>query len=265
MSRSVSTALLILTSLSFFSLIAAEKTQPSPKAGKALSEPERNEFLKRRTSGRLAGKFSFLANMFYTVSDVNIEAPKDVLDALIEVPFVAGYKPTWHELFDALGRATQTTWTYRPERNSWVFGKPAPALPYSFKLANNWTQEDQGGFLMCKPSTAPVGMDIYCMGSYSFEKDAEKSFDGIRDKIALTFASRFSKDIQTKDMKKIIIDGVESLYFETPTNRAGVIWRQWVLVKNGIALAVVSAVDAKNEKAVLPDVEAMLKTLSVRR
>ena len=251
-------------------IFSAEKIEPTAKpevpTGKALSESERAEFLARRTSGNIApGSFSSIASLLYAVSEVSIDASAETAKVRVQVPFAGGYAPTWRELFDALGRATQTNWSYNADKRSWIFAAPASALPYTLKLASNWTQEDQGGFLMCKPALAPVGMDIYYMGTYSFEKNAEKSLRRIRDEVAMTFASRLNKDVDSGDMKKVNIDGSEALYFETPTPRPGVTWRQWVLVKNGLALAIVSAIDAANEKAILPDIEAMVKTLHVQR
>ena len=41
-------------------------------------------------------------------------------------------------------------------------------------------------------------------------------------------------------------------------------WRQWVVLKDGCAFALLSALDAKNEAALLPDVEAMVQSFRVK-
>ncbi len=192
----------------------------------------------------------------YTFADVNIisEVPKIGKVEVIN-PFPESYKPTWREMFDTLARQTQTSWSYSDKDTAWVFAKPALATPFKFDLAKEWKQEDRGLYVFCKPPDAPVGMDIYQLGSYSFEKDADKEMLKIRDEIALRFLSRINPDIKVDDMKKVTIDGAEAVHVETPAPKEGVTWRQWVFVKDGRAYAIVSALD-NDKEALVKDVKA---------
>ena len=72
----------------------------------------------------------------------------------------------------------------------------------------------------------------------------------------------FTLGVTIAEMRKVTVDSVEALYFQTPTPRAGVIWRQWVFVKNGRAIVIVSTLPDDNQQ-LLADVESMVKSFRV--
>ncbi len=211
----------------------------------------------------IAGRRSFgkFCENAYTFCDVNIcSEVKDIGKIELVNPFPDDYKPTWREILDTVARQTQTSYSYSDkidETGSWNFEKPAKPLPFKVTLGKGWTQEDRGLYLFCKPPNALVGMDVYLLGTYSFEKDAAKEELKIRDKLALRFLSKISPDTKVEDMKKVTIDGAEAVSFEAPAPKKEVTWRQWVFVKDGQAFAIVSALD--NDKAdLVKDVQAQV-------
>ena len=108
-------------------------------------------------------------------------------------------------------------------------------------------------------------MDIYMLGSYSSDKKDDEAalFKKVRDNLALRFGTFFKENLQIKDMDKVAVGKVEALHFTTVVPKTGIVWRQWVFVDSGMAFAIVSAIKPEQEKQVLPDVEAMIKSFKV--
>ena len=107
-------------------------------------------------------------------------------------------------------------------------------------------------------------MDIYYYGSYSSENPAQQNvtWERVRDSWATGFASRLKRGVKISEMRPVSVDGVEALYFQAPTPRPGVMWRQWVLVKKGHAFVIVSTLPDDDTK-LLNDVESMIKSFHV--
>ena len=252
-----------LTVLLLLVLIAAPSAADKP----ALSPKEQKAFLdSRRRSGMMLGLFNGFISLLYAAEDVQVTCKdKDALYTPLESPFFDFYKPTWCEFFDAIARQTGTSWHYLGKGNHWKFTKPAPPLPYTLKLAPDWTVEPHGSEVNYRPKVQPVGMDIYIMGRYSADKkpDAEKLFTKVRESLAILWAQRINEKAQLKDMKKTKVDGVDALYWESPAPVPQVTWRQWVFVKDGRAFAIVSAIEKDNEEKLLPQVKTMVASFRV--
>ena len=241
------------------------KPEGTPVKPTPLTEKERTKQLNRRTSGALLGISTVNSFCSHAYALENVLLFSDLPDIgrirLMNV-FPESYKPTWREMLQTLARQTQTSWSYSGKHGGWLFDKPAMPLPFSLKMAEGWTREDRGSYLFCRPPGAPVGMDVYMLGTYSFAKEEDKNFTKVRDDWATRFLQRIKPDAKVKDMEKVEIDGVEALHFKTPAPKPGVIWRQWVFVKEGRAFAVVSALDA-GQAGLLKDVRAMVSSLKV--
>lgn len=231
-----------------------------------LSSAQQIEVLSRRLkSGVISGTFGSYGSMLYGILNIAIHTDdKHIGDTTLHSPFPDFYKPTTRELFDAIALQTQSSWSYDSQTDYWVFAKPAKPKPFSITLTEKWIGDDRGVYISYKPPTYPVGMDIYYYGSYSADK-REQELDlwkKIRNSWAIGFASRFKRDVTIDEMRNVTVDGVEALYFESPTPRPGVVWRQWALVKNGQAFVIVSSLPS-NDEQLRSAVESMVKSFRV--
>ncbi|MBN1908746.1 MAG: hypothetical protein JW818_03320 [Pirellulales bacterium] len=240
-------------------------TSAQAKERKALSPEEQKAFLAKRTHGGLFGTFDSYCSFLYATQDVAIHTEsKEVNQTALHTFFPEFYKPTWRELFDCIARQTNSSWKYDSKRDFWVFNPPAMPLPFEVKLAEGWRKEDRGGYVFFGPPTAPVGMDIYMAGTYSASENQQVLFDKVRDSMALRFARALKKDVTTKDMSIVKVGKYDALHLKGISEK-GVIWRQWVLVESGHAFIIVSAIKPEDEKEIFPDVEAMVKSFTVKK
>ena len=201
----------------------------------------------------------------YAVHDVAIHTDsKEISQTSLTSPFPDFYKPTWREFFDSIARQTKSSWKYDPKRDYWVFAKPAMPVPFTVKLAKGWKSEDRGSYVFHGPPSAPVGMDVYVMGTYSALEKESTLFTKVQEDIALRFARSFKNDVTTKEMSKVKVGKCDALHFKISAPRTGIIWRQWIVVDSAVAIAIVSAVTPEHEKQILPDVEEMLKSFALR-
>jgi hypothetical protein len=176
-------------------------------------------------------------------------------------PFPEFYRPTVKELLTTIALQTKSSWVYDSQTDYWTFAKPAAAKPFSLELADKWTSDDRGFYVSYRPPSYPVGMDIYYYGSYSSEDPSQQRvlWERVRNSWATGFTSRLKRSVSISEMHAASVDGVEALYFEAPTPRPGVMWRQWVFVKNGHAFVIVSTLPTDDTK-LLADVESMVKS-----
>jgi len=169
-------------------------------------------------------------------------------------------------LFDAVALQTGSSWKYDPKRDYWVFSKPAKAKPFSITIADKWTSRDMGVSVGYAPPTYPTGMDIFYFGTYSADEKRSETQADLWLKVtafwAVNFASKLKPGITPAEMKTVTVAGVDTLYFEAPAPRPGVIWRQWVFVKDGKAFFIVSTLDGDDTKS-LSDVQTMIKSFRV--
>jgi len=245
--------------------------KPAPRGvviqRKHLSNEEQTALLAQRTSsGMMFGSFGGYASLLYAAMDVCIHAgSEEIAKTPLQSPFPEFYKPTWAELFDSIARQTRSSWSYDPKTDFWTFGRPGQPLPFTIEMARDWKADDRGSYVCYQPKVAPVGMDIYVMGNYSASNEGERQalFNKVRDDIALRFAKTFKKEMTTDGMTKTKVSNSEALYFTLAVPETGIIWRQWVIVESGKAFCIVSAIKPEQEKDILPDVEAMVKSFRI--
>ena len=266
----------ILLSLIVLALASGATAQQKPKPkengiaedgnGPALTSAQQRKFLSARLpTGVITGTFGAFGSLLFAVKQVAIHtADAEIGKTELHSPFPDFYKPTWKELFDTIAAQTQSSWQYDLDRNYWVFAKPKRAKPFAVTIADKWTADDRDIYISYRPPTYPVGMDIYCYGSYSADdrKEEPELWEKIRNTWAIRFASGLKRDISLAEMKKITLAGVEALYFEGVAPRNGVIWRQWVFVKGGKAFVIVSSLKP-DALLLLADVQAMINSFRV--
>lgn len=237
-------------------------------AGEEAPAAAQKAFLAKRTgASMLMGTFNAYASFAY-VTGVNLEcSDTEIASTYLQSPYPDFYKPTWSEVFDTVARQTGSHCYYVADRDTWMFAKPAMPLPFTISQAAGWTSEERGAYVSYRPPMAPVGMDIYMMGRYSVDSSDEGErkalFGKVRSAVAVMFAGPLKKGVTAADMTKTKLGEREALFFTTPAPKPGVVWRQWVIADSGMAFVIVSAIDKDRESAILPDVEAMVKSFRV--
>ena len=239
---------------------------PKTKVRKPLTDVEQTKFLSTRLPGStVEGTFDSYCGFLYDAINVIIHSEDEEINRTeLHSPFPDFYNPTWRELFNTIGLQTGSSWQYDEKTDVWIFSKPAMRKPFTIAVADKWVQSDEGYFVKFTPPAYPVGMDIYYKGSYSADdpKQAQDLYLKVREVWAILFAEGFKRDVSVKDMKTVTVDGTEALYFESPAPRHDVIWRQWVLVKDGKAFIIVSSLLPEHTQ-LLSDVQAMIKSFRV--
>ena len=231
---------------------------------KPLTPKQQEAFLNRRMPGGLVGRFGSYASLAFALHDIALHTESEAIsDTRLADVYPKSYKPTRRQWLDVLARQTRSQWSYDTKRDYWVFSKPAAPLPFTSSLAKGWQREDRGLYLYHKPPGAPVGMDVYLFGQYSFDKDATAELAKLRLTRALSMAKPFKKDATEKDMKPAKVGDLPALYFESPTPRPGWTWRQWSLVADGHLIVIVSVIEDNNAKALLADVQGMVKSFKM--
>jgi hypothetical protein len=231
-----------------------------------LTEKQQKELLSgRMQSGAITGTFDSYTSFLFAFTEIAMHTEDGAINSTrLNSPFPAFYKPTLRQLFDTIALQTGSSWKYEAQRNYWVFAKPAIQKPYSITLADKWTRRDMGIYTGYAPATFPSGMDIYYYGIYSAEDGKREAslWTDVRNMWALNFASNFKRGVTIDDMKKVSVDGVEALYFETPAPRPGIIFRQWAFNKQGKMFVIISTLPTGDKQSV-SDVEAMVKSFRV--
>jgi len=231
-----------------------------------LTEKQQKELLLgRMQSGAITGTFDSYTSFLFAFTEIAMHTEDGEINTTrLNSPFPGFYKPTVRQLFDTIALQTKSSWKYDAQRNYWVFAKPAIQKPYSITVADKWTSRDMGIYTGYAPATFPSGMDIYYYGIYSAEDSKREAslLTDVRNMWALNFAANFKRGVTINDMKKVSVDGVEALYFETPAPRPGIIFREWVFNKQGKMFVIISTLPAEDKQAV-SDVEAMVKSFRV--
>ena len=255
-----------LISILIFVSVAYAGGSISPQKRTSLTKEQQDKFLSRRLpSGAITGTFGAFGSFLFAGLDIAMHTnDKEIGDTELHSPFPEFYKPTVREMLNAIALQTNSSWTYEPQADYWVFAKPAIPKPLSVTLASGWVATDRGTYVGYKPPTYPVGMDIYYYGTYSSDDASQQAalWERIRNSWATGFASQLKRGVTIAEMQRVSVDGVEALYFQAPAPRPGIVWRQWALVKNGHAFVIVSSLSA-DDKRLLTDVESMVKSFRV--
>ena len=227
-----------------------------------------NDFLAKRTSASMIGSFKGFASLLYAAQNVVIhtESP-EIRSAQLQSLMPEFYKPTWRELFDAIARKTQSEWRYHSKNNYWEFYKPQkPKTHYTLEIAQGWKPDNRGDYICYQPTIAPVGMDIYIMGTYSSDnpEGANELSKKVKDSFAIMFAKHFKDDVTPADMKDVTVNNYRALHFEIKSEK-GIIWRQWVIVEAGKAFVIVSAIKPEHDAQLYPDVQKMIGSFTISK
>ncbi|MDX1986551.1 MAG: hypothetical protein SFV17_07680 [Candidatus Obscuribacter sp.] len=256
-----------------------------------MTADELEKLLKTRLDGRLSFLFRQFANMFVVKSTIELgktvalATTSNLIEyAELESVFPVSYKPRLQELLDAIALQTGAKWVYDPTGNFirstsrlkkpisdivvFEFSKVERKRPIQVILAKGWTATDRGHWIMCVPPTAPVGMDIYELGRYSCDDKAkiQDLFMQIPKDVSLDWARRVKPDASASELKSAKVGRYDALLFEaTIKARTGgdVHWRQWVFMAGDRCFLVLSTLFPDQEQALLPDVEAMIRSIQV--
>lgn len=187
---------------------------------------------------------------------VPVRYPPELAGVELSGVFPSSYRPTLSELLEALARDTGTS-----VQEGRVLAPPAMPLPFTFQLAPEWVSEDRGGYVFTRPPYAPAGMDIYLLGTYSFED--QDGYRKIRAEQALKSAQSLRPEATLSDMERVTVDGAEALYYETRPlpNR---FWRQWVFFRGQRCYMIVSTCEPRLEVRMKKEVDAMVASFSAR-
>jgi hypothetical protein len=253
-----------------------------------LTAERLEKLLNTRLSGGMGNSFGQFANRFVVMSLINmgnmvglVTGSDEIENTELESPFPQSYQPTMREFLDAISLQTHSKWHYDPtgnfirsqSKNSkpvkdvavFEFIKAEVQKPYQVTLANGWQSVDRGNWVMCKPPTAPVGMDIYELGSYSADDGAKTKelLQRIPTEIALEWARRVKPQATSAELKKTKVGEFDAILFEASLkSKAGseVHWRHWVFMADSHCYLFLSTIFPDKEATLLPDVEAMLKS-----
>ncbi|MEW6349449.1 MAG: hypothetical protein AB1646_10340 [Thermodesulfobacteriota bacterium] len=249
------------------------KKHGTPVYIEPLNPEQQKELLAKRITPGMGMALEPYLSLLYALHRVPIYFDvKGQDENKLESPFPDFYQPTWAEFFDAIARQTGTRWKYgitEKGGGGWRFSKPPLPLPYSLTVPEGWTVNDNEGFMISyRPPPGRYhpaeGMDVYIKGTYSAEKEVRNSlFIRVRDEIALSLAKPADKDITAKVMARTTVDGTEALFWEYKNPQRPITGRLWAFVKDGKAFAFFSAMGNENEDALLPQVEAMVKSFKV--
>lgn len=211
------------------------------------------------------GSFNSYASFLFAGPGLVVHTDDPEIGAVrLRNSFPRGYRPTVRELFDHIAAQTSASWSYDETRAYWVFARPAAPLPFRVALAKDWSSEPRDGYLGCQPPIAPVGMDVYLVHTFSVPAEETVPFEcRSREEAAVEFAQPFRPSVSAHDMTLVQIGRHEALFFTCPTPRPGATWRQWSIAERGHQIVVVSVIEAQNEAALLPQVEAMVASLEI--
>lgn len=254
--------IVLIAILTIFSLVVEAQDEKR----KILSLKEQKQFLsKRLPTNVLVGPFENYGSLLFSAQNVVIHSDDEVIrKTALQTTFHDFYKPTWEELFSSIATQTKSSWSYDSKRDFWVFAAPARPKPFAITLADKWSTRDMGVWVGYKPATYPVGLDIYYWGTYSSDdpKEMLKIGEKIRNSWAMSFASKVNKNITIEKMKKLRIAGAEALFYEAPTPRPGVMWRQWTFVIEGKAFFIISTLPIEDKQS-YAEVEEMVKSFRI--
>lgn len=250
---------------SILAALVALAAVPCFSQQKGLTAEQQVTFLASRTTTPMPGTFDAISSYLYAFRKVAIHTESDqVNQARITPTFPSFYQPTWKELFDLIAWQTRSAWQYDTTRGFWVFRDAKRKMPFRIRMATGWEREERSLEIVYRPAIAPVGMDVYWLGSYSSDnQDPSATFDRVREELAMSFVRGFVKDASADKMTLSKAGKLEALYYETSATDSGAVWRQWVVLDGGEAFAIVSAIKPENEKQLLPDVLAMVGSFEI--
>jgi hypothetical protein len=105
-------------------------------------------------------------------------------------------------------------------------------------------------------------MEVYLLGSYSFEEDAESQVKEVRRSQAKRWAEIFATEVTDEDFSAVVVAGTEALYFESGVpQQPGFTCRQWHFMNEGRMFGIISVLNDGDAKTLLPDVQEMIGSI----
>ena len=254
-----------------------------------LSEEQLNELLDLRLNGQLGMTFGGFMKIFLVQSRLNLGTgiglltdDKKIVGSELQPMFPESYQPTLRELLDGIALQTFSEWKYDREKQfiqtakaqdkpivgvvNFHFQRAKRKKPFTVKLADDWTMNDKGHWVMYSPPSFPVGMDIYEFGRYSTkQEDKAAFFEKVRSDVALEWAERVNPGTMLDDLKPEKVGKYEALYFEKLLKGNGkkIRWRHWVFMVDDRCFFVVSTIPPNLEDEIFPDVQAMIQSFKM--
>ena len=229
-------------------------------------DPE--ELLDSRFRGLMGSTFNSLVSSSFAMADVWIyAAPRDAQDAQaldeleLEYTYPRFYRPTWREVFDHVARQMRGTWEWDTQKRQFRFQTGEVEPFFGVKLADGWRREDRGLYVWHAPRDQDFGMDFYYFGHFTADPDL---FERVRVHFAEQSVSRWPDAPKASQMKLVKVGERESLYLKIDTPRPGGVWRQWSMVIDGHAFVIVSAMPKDKEAALVPAVEQMVSSFTLK-
>ncbi len=272
----------------YLTTIHVHSADAANKPDKVLDAKQLDALLQQRLNGALGDSFRDFSNMFIVRSNIDlgrtvglIGLSSEVADAELQSVFPKFYSPTLRELLDTIALQTASEWKYDPSgkhvKNDtktdaesritiFEFAPAKRAKPYQITLAKGWMCLDRGHWVLYSPPALPIGMDIYQLGTYSFDSQQPGNMEKVRDEVALQWAGRVRKGTKLTDMTHTKVGAYDALFFESMVPSADgkkVCWRQWVFTADNTCYFVVSTIFPEYEKRIYPDVVTMLKSFRI--
>jgi hypothetical protein len=252
-------------------------------------EPEKNErlttLLSQRFDGGMGYTFAQFANMFLVKSRISLgegiglmTPSREVAEKTLQSPYPEFYRPTVQEFLDEIALQTSTEW--KSDTSGKYIENAVPDVqvdgpmifeflptkrekPFEVTLAEGWKSNDRGSWLMLVPPGFPVGLDIYEMGVYSADVQAEepKLLERVPIGVALGWIARIQVNADKDSLKAAKVGTHDALFFETTVpSQVGedVHWRQWTFMVGNRCYGIVSTILPSLEDTIYPDVEKML-------
>ncbi len=291
-------SLLTLTHLSLTSNAAFAEDEKSQVKVKHFTQSEIDDLLKSRLNGGLGGTFASFTNQFFVNSALQISHPvclgassNEISSKRLMPTFPQTYQPTLKELLDNLALQTHSTWKYNPtgeyihvsadpegkkpstskeqiDAAIFEFTPTKREKPFSVELISGWTPTDMGHWIKYSPTSFPVGMDIYEMGTYSSDdaKGAE-ALKNIPSDIILEWSKIIKQSPTKSDLKNAKIGKFDALVYECElTGKDGnqLKWHNWVFMDGNKCYFILSAYPNELENKIFPDVQKMLASFKTK-
>ena len=255
-----------------------------------LTDEQLMRLLGARLSGGMGGTFGGFGNMFLVSSRIHfgkgvglMSESRKIIKTELQSPFPDSYHPTLREFLDAIALQTFSEWKYDPTDKFFEsdvniakrvdgpaifeFTRTKREKPFKIEVADGWTPNNMGNWIMYVPPQFPVGMDIYEMGTYSTDDQADPKafFEEIRSAVALEWATRVFPKAVKQDLTVAKVGPYEALHFDKllkGQDKKEIHWRHWVFMVGNKCYFVVSTILPRLEDEIFPDVKKMLKSFA---
>ncbi|MBU6455152.1 MAG: hypothetical protein KGS72_25505 [Cyanobacteria bacterium REEB67] len=234
---------LALSSALIAATLSAFSPQPGAAAGendpqifdsklKIITQPDLDKILSRRLIGRLGADFAPFAKIFFSTSRMDLSCSiglatnsEEIKKTHLTSPFTPDYRPTLHELLDAIALQTNSRWTYNPSAQAIKtegqseqnigdiaiieFIPESKPLPVEMTASPNWKVERHNDVInytctVAPPAPAPVTPSLFQAASASTLQASQPSPPNGHNTVApaalhLVVMGQFSSDDKSKE------------------------------------------------------------------